>query len=253
MKRKLSLTSIALAIGLTMSGLSYAETSPAEPKQQTTSNQLMDQVNADLDAMYAFIEIEAQAKLKKEGKPADYTEALAKLTSAAERNSSVAQYMLGEAYADGEEQSGLPIEQDAKKALYWLKKSAELNYNEAQLKLGKMYLKGDVIPVNYKLSFSWTKKAAFNNNPRAQATVGFFYENGFGTTKNLVEAYAWYSVSAANITEPDGVTLKGENLRELTAELRDKLADVLYNSGKLDKAQELAQTYLDQITENTKL
>lgn len=161
MKRKLTFTSIALAIGLTMSGLSYAETKPELTKEERASLNLEEGWTlADKYASYAYRFWEEQEALKREGKRPDYTDAI---------------------------------------DMY--KKAAEQGHPLAQSKLGILYSEGEVVPKNYKTAVYWYKKAALQNEPTAQLNLGVLYNNGQGVKRSFVEAYAWHSISAANNSE----------------------------------------------------
>jgi Sel1 repeat len=78
----------------------------------------------------------------------------------------------------------------------WLQKSAEKGNMDAQLKLGLIYIKGEVIPQNYKKAHEWLEKPAEQGNSSAQFNLGVMYQEGQGIPQDYAKAIYWFQKSA---------------------------------------------------------
>lgn len=99
-----------------------------------------------------------------------------------------AQTMLGELYLDG--LNG--VEQDPKKAFFWISKAANREEPQAQYLLGYMYENGIYVAKNVKKAVEWYKKSAMQGDVLAQYNLALIYKEGKGSvSKNVHEAFKW--------------------------------------------------------------
>ena len=68
--------------------------------------------------------------------------------------------------------NGLGVEEDEKRALYWVQKAAEQDYADAQVVLGNFYSEGIGAEKDERKAFEWFKKAAEQGKAEAQ----FFWD-----------------------------------------------------------------------------
>ena len=102
-----------------------------------------------------------------EEKPANFTDAFAWFSNAAEQGHPAAQYMTGFMLLQGQgTQKSIPL------AVDFFTKAAVQNYTSAQYVLGQMYWKGLGVKPNKKLGKKWLEQAAANGNASAQALLG---------------------------------------------------------------------------------
>ncbi len=90
------------------------------------------------------------------------------LVDAAERGSSEAQLMLGQAYLRGDR----GLTQDPAIAAHWLENAALQGNARAENELGDLYDRGDGVPKSRRLAEDWWEKAALRGNVRAQCKLG---------------------------------------------------------------------------------
>ncbi|SDR95592.1 hypothetical protein SAMN05216421_0636 [Halopseudomonas xinjiangensis] len=102
-----------------------------------------------------------QAYLEGDGAPVNAAEAIRYLTLAAERNDVEAQLLLARLYASSEHAN-------ASEARRWLTRAAEQESAEAQLALGMNYYEGRGGPVDYREAYVWLSRAMLNGNERAR-------------------------------------------------------------------------------------
>jgi len=103
-----------------------------------------------------------------------------------------AQLLYGLAYLNGRE----GLKPDAKKAVYWLRRSARMGNAYAQLSLGNCYADGRGVAKDPKQAVQWWRKAGQNDNPKAQYLTGKAYLEGVGVSKNPERAIYWITRSA---------------------------------------------------------
>ena len=98
--------------------------------------------------------------------PANYEDAFAWFSNAAEQGHPAAQYMTGFMLLQGQgTKKSIPL------AVEFFGKSAAQNYTSAQYVLGQMYLKGLGVKPNKTLGKKWLEQAAANGNASAQALL----------------------------------------------------------------------------------
>ena len=106
-----------------------------------------------------------------------------------------AQFMLGQAYLDGE-----GILQDNEKGVYWIKKSAEGGDTKAQMKLASLYLFGvNGISRNIREAQKHLRRAAKNNNAEAQFKLGVIAQSQGKPARRFFEKAAMNGHLASQI------------------------------------------------------
>lgn len=95
----------------------------------------------------------------------------------------VAQYELGEAYANAR-----GVAKDEAKAVEWYTEAAKQGHPDAQLKLNFMK--------NYAKAVELSIKAAEQGHPDAQYNLGVMYTYGIGVAKDEAKAAEWYTKAA---------------------------------------------------------
>ena len=95
---------------------------------------------------------------------------LDEMKAKAEKGDTDAQYLLGSFY-----RSGVGVEKDQQKAVYWLQKASEGGNAEAKLDLGVMYSIGEEIPKDGKKAVSLILQAAEQGFPMAQFLLSCGY------------------------------------------------------------------------------
>ncbi len=103
-----------------------------------------------------------------------------------------AQLLYGLAYLNGRD----GLKPDAKKAVYWLRRSARIGNAYAQLTLGNCYAEGKGIEKNPEQAVKWWQKAARKENAKAEYLLGKAYLEGIGVKKDAKQALHWTTLSA---------------------------------------------------------
>jgi len=109
----------------------------------------------------------------------------------AEQGDSEAQFIFGQAYANGR-----GVVKDDKEAVDWYQKAANQNNDRAQTNLGWMYSQGRGVTRDDSQAAAWYRKAANQNNVIAENNLGFMYQKGRGVTKDDNQALYWYRKAA---------------------------------------------------------
>ncbi len=150
-------------------------------------------------------------KLYAEGKKLydakNYTQAIQKLTPAAQKGHKKAQYRLGRCYDKGN-----GVKEDDVKAFEWYSKSAAQNFAKAQYQLGKCYKNGEGTAKNQAKAVEYFTKAAKQDNGDAQLALGKCYMKGKGVAADPSKAKAWLNKAVNNAK--DG--------KQILADLRKK-------------------------------
>ena len=73
-----------------------------------------------------------------------------------------------------------------------IKEKADKGNVKMQYKLAYMYLDGDQVEKNLRLSFEYFLKAAEQGHVKAQHKVGSCYYFGKGTEGDFIKAFEWY-------------------------------------------------------------
>lgn len=156
----------------------------------------------------------------------DYDTSFKELFPIAQRGDSLAQFMVGNMYANGlgvgkniseawkwymkSAQQGHRAGQYAiglntdinlypEEAKAWLEKSANQGYAAAQYELGMRYLEGRGVLVNHVLATQWLRKSAMQQDAyQAQYNLGVCYAKGMGVPLDFVEAYVWFRLALEN-------------------------------------------------------
>jgi TPR repeat protein len=96
----------------------------------------------------------------------DDTEAVAWFRKAADQRDAIAEFLLGNQYANGK---GVP--QDYSEAMIWFRRAAEQGHPVAKLFLGVMYAEGRGVPQDYVRAHMWFSLAAAQGEQRAVKTL----------------------------------------------------------------------------------
>lgn len=121
----------------------------------------------------------------------DYAEALRLDQPLAEQGNSLAEFMLGLLYMEG---NGVP--KDDARAFAWCRKSADQGYAPAEHAVGLLYSAGQGVAHNEAEAAAWFRKAAEQGVAGAQAELGGRYATGNGVPKDSAQAASWYRKAA---------------------------------------------------------
>ena len=105
---------------------------------------------------------------------------------AAGRDFPEAQYRLGRAY----------LNDDNEEAVRWFNSAIEHGHVQAMNSLATLYEQGQGVPQDLGEAFRLRLRAAEMGNPVAQAMLGTMYADGKGVPRNDAEAAKWYRQSA---------------------------------------------------------
>ena len=94
------------------------------------------------------------------------TEAVVWFRKAADQGDGVAEFLLGNQYANGK---GVP--QDYSEAMIWFQRAAEQGHRVAKLYLGVMYAEGRGVPQDYVRAHMWFSLSAAQGEQRAVKTL----------------------------------------------------------------------------------
>ena len=160
----------------------------------------------------------------------------------AETGDRVAQFNLGNCYANGE-----GVAKDQVQAMSWYRKAAEQGYAEAQVQLGYCYVNlgfcyhiGKGVAKDQVQAMSWYRKAAEQGLAYAQYILANGYYNGEGVAKDEIEAYAYYNLAGMTYKDArknlailekkisrDGIASGQQRTKQLQKEIEAKRAGKL--------------------------
>ena len=143
----------------------------------------------------------------------------------------VAQYNLGERYAEGK-----GVDQDAVEAVKWYRKASDQGAALGDYGLGNAYEHGAGVPQDQMRAAEWYRKAADKGLAKAQFSLGLAYEDGRGVPRDYLQAHKWANLAASRA--------QGE-LREMAAKLRETLSWVM-TPAQVAEAQQLASDWRPQ-------
>ena len=121
----------------------------------------------------------------------DFASALAEFRKLADEGMPLAQFALGQLYAEG---AGVP--QDFDEATKWYELAGRSGLAQAQYTLGVAHYTGIGAPRNYLQAARWYEKAARQGDARSQNNLGYLYESGKGVRQNHATAVEWYRLAA---------------------------------------------------------
>lgn len=125
--------------------------------------------------------------------PAEPTEDITALISAAEAGGATAQFELGNRHLNG-----TGVSQDNFEALRWFTLAAEQGNSNAQYNIAVMYLNGIGVIKDPEQAVQWFLKAADNGDVSSQFTLGIILFNGqLNVPQNTAEAYKWFTLAGA--------------------------------------------------------
>lgn len=172
----------------------------------------------------------------------DYDFALSAFQELAQDENEIAQFHMGELYANGK-----GVEVDLLQAADWYRLAAEQEHIDAQVRLGRMYAEGRGVEQDYRIAADWLAKAAdqeendteklFNQAQTAyrqhdyatalpvmeklakqgfdaaQYQLGSMYTHGYGVTQDDNAAAEWY-FKAAEQGYPAALTMLREQVNK---------------------------------------
>jgi len=143
-------------------------------------------------------------------------------TEAAEKGLALSQLRLGDIYENGLYyqpfsydpfyESGLIIEMNLSKALYWYGKAGKQGNCEALYRHGSMVREGRGTIKNIRNAFKTLLKAACQGHAKSMKEISNMYHKGVGTKQNIKESYIWALLAKAN--DPDLISMDYETSLE---------------------------------------
>ncbi len=113
------------------------------------------------------------------------------LGTAANNGDEVAQYELGQRYANGD-----GVAADPAQAAYWYGQAADQGLAIAQYRLATLYEKGRGVPKDDGKARGLYEKAAMQGNVKAMHNLAVIYAEGRGTRQDFSTAARWFSEAA---------------------------------------------------------
>jgi uncharacterized protein len=123
-------------------------------------------------------------------KEGDYAKAFELWRPLAEKGDAVAQYRLGNLYADGK---GVARSDTA--AMLWFLSSAKQGNADAQYNVGASYAEGLGVAKSDDEAAKWFRRAADQGMPFAQINIGLLYAAGHGVAQSNVQAMKWLGLA----------------------------------------------------------
>ncbi len=120
----------------------------------------------------------------------DYGKAVEVWRALAEQGVPVAQYRLGEMYAEGK-----GVAQSDSTAMQWFQRAADHGVANAQYDVGASYAAGLGVARNDAEAAKWFRRAAEQGMAFAQLNLGLMYAAGRGVPQNNVEAMTWLQLA----------------------------------------------------------
>lgn len=120
----------------------------------------------------------------------DYVKAVELWRALAEKGDPVAQYRLGDMYAEGK-----GVVRDDATAMKWFQRAADQGNADAQYNVGASYAEGLGVAKNDDVAARWFKRAAEQGMAYAQINLGLLYAAGRGVPQNNVEAMKWLGLA----------------------------------------------------------
>ena len=91
--------------------------------------------------------------------------------------------------------------------------------------LGSLFLRGEFVGQDFKLSYHWLLKAAQKGDTNSMNVIGWMYANGVGVEKDLTKALFWYGISAL---KGDAVAL--DSLKYIKVYFKQEEYDIVLQS-----------------------
>jgi TPR repeat protein len=92
--------------------------------------------------------------------------------------------------------TGMGVDKNYKKAVYWYRKAAEQDFAPAQNNLAVMYEQGLGLPKDESEAVKWYRRAAEQHDAKAQHSIGIMYRDGRGIPRDQEEAVKWIGYAA---------------------------------------------------------
>ena len=120
----------------------------------------------------------------------DYVKAVELWRPLAEKGDAVAQYRLGNMYADGK-----GVTRDDATAMMWFERSAKQGNADAQYNVGASYAEGVGVAKSEEQAAEWFRRAADQGMPFAQINLGLLYAAGHGVPQSNAQAMKWLGLA----------------------------------------------------------
>ena len=159
----------------------------------------------------------------------DDAEAVRWYRRAADQGDALAQYHLGNTYAEG-----TGVSQDYAEAVRWYRLAADQGDARSQFSLGVMYAKGLGVPENDYEALRWFRRAAEQGDARSQFNLGFIYAKGKWVPQDYIQAHKWFNLAASRLSSSD--------LRDRVVNVRTRVERKMTGT-QLAEAQRLARQW----------
>jgi Sel1 repeat len=120
----------------------------------------------------------------------DFGKAVQVWRALAEQGVPMAQYRLGDMYAEGK-----GVEQNDKTAMQWYQRAADHGIADAQYNVGASYAAGLGVAQSDADAVKWFRRAADQGMAFAQLNLGLMYASGRGVAQDNVEAMTWLQIA----------------------------------------------------------
>jgi TPR repeat protein len=122
----------------------------------------------------------------------DYMEAMRWFRQAASQNDRDATYSMGVMYA-----AGFGVPKDEAKSAVWYRMAAEMGHSAAQVLTALNYATAKGVARDDSIAARWFYRAAQQGTVEAQIALASMYASGSGVQKDNIAAYAWATIAAA--------------------------------------------------------
>jgi len=116
---------------------------------------------------------------------------LSEITEKATKGDAVAQFELGQRYANGQ-----GVTKDDAQALAWFQKAAAQGHTKAEVSLGSIYAHGFGVAADWAESIRWYRLAAAKGDTTAEHNLGLDYNHGHGVELDHAQAARWFRKAA---------------------------------------------------------
>lgn len=152
-----------------------------------------------VEALQWFQMAENEREALKAYNDGNYATALRIFRPLADRGQTLAEYIIGLMYANGQ---GVP--QDYAEAMKWHLKAAKQGEAKAQFSVGLMYFKGLGTKQNLAEAFKWYRRAADQGDPIAQYNLAAMYAKGEAVERDPVSALVFYTLATMHAVKSAG-------------------------------------------------
>jgi len=184
------IAALMACLALLLAGSVRPVNAASYPHLVTTGQTAGDQLN---QIGYRQQWIEEQTELADEAYNEDELQLARRLwTELAEQGVADAEYKLGMVY-----DTGIGLERNAERAVYWYQRAAGKGHVHAQHNLAVAYANGDGVGLDYQQALHWWQRAAAAGNADSQYNLGIVYAMGIhGVKRDIDMAKKWWREAA---------------------------------------------------------